>query len=162
MDDLDLVRKLWLQDEPRFQAFGQYIELTLRTIIRRLGLPATVGARTKEIDSLLRKLIRKSSHTYLTLGDKVGARIVVKRLSDVGLVRAAVEREFTCGQFENTANRLADDQVGYLSTHVDISLKSDDPRGGDFPAEKFRAETTLVRGIVSHLGPQVLCERPNL
>jgi hypothetical protein len=80
MEDLEYARTQWLQQEPVYAAFGAYLDAQLATIARRTGVPADVSVRTKEIDSLLKKLLRKPEHTYGSLGDKLGARIIVKRL----------------------------------------------------------------------------------
>jgi ppGpp synthetase/RelA/SpoT-type nucleotidyltranferase len=154
VDDLERARVLWLTDEPLFRAFGRCLEERLREVVKRIGLPATVSVRTKEIDSLIKKLIQKPSHTYETLGDKLGVRVVVKRLRDIQLIRNAVDSVFACGRFENTADRLAEDQVGYLSTHVDISLLGTDQASDEFPPGKFRAELqirTLAQDLWSEM-----------
>ena len=91
-----------------------------------------MGVRTKDVDSLLKKLIRKPEHTYESLGDKLGARVIVKRLRDVKTVREAVATTFVCGTFEDTADRLAEDRVGYLSVHVDVALLPSDQRFAEF------------------------------
>ncbi len=88
------------------------------------------------------------------LGDKLGARIVVRRLGDVQSVCDAVAQTFVCGPFENTADRLAEDRVGYLSIHVDIALLATDARIDEFPQHLFRAELqvrTLAQNVWSEM-----------
>jgi ppGpp synthetase/RelA/SpoT-type nucleotidyltranferase len=145
VEDLEHARTRWLKDETVFAAFGRHLEVRLQAIVRAIGIPCTVTARTKEIDSLLKKLIRKPDHTYASLGDKLGARIVAKRLGDVTMVCPAIAREFACGPFENTADRLAEDQVGYLSVHVDISLLPSDLRINEFPRPGFALNCKCAR-----------------
>jgi ppGpp synthetase/RelA/SpoT-type nucleotidyltranferase len=154
VEDLELARRTWLEDEPQFRAFGDHLAPRLRTIVKRLGVPATVSARTKEIDSVIKKLILKTNHTYASLGDKLGARIVVKGLGDLQPVCHAVQATFKCGPLENTLDRLAEDQVGYLSIHVDISLQPTDPGSVEFPPDRFRAELqirTLAQNLWSEM-----------
>jgi ppGpp synthetase/RelA/SpoT-type nucleotidyltranferase len=154
VDDLEFARKQWLADEPCFAAFGACVTERLQTFIRSVGIAAQVSARTKEMDSLLKKLIRKPHLTYATMGDRLGARVVVKRLADVNSICAGLGYAFSCGPFENTADRLADDQVGYLSTHVDIALSPADPRIEEFPVAAFRAELqvrTLAQNLWSEM-----------
>jgi len=138
VNGLEQARTRWLQEEPSYAKFGAYLKTLLLAIVQAAGIPATVSTRTKEIDSLLKKLLRKPEHTYDTVGDKLGARIVVKRLRDVKTVCEAVKPAFACGSFENTADRLAEDRVGYLSVHVDLGPLPDDPRIAEFAG--LRAE----------------------
>jgi ppGpp synthetase/RelA/SpoT-type nucleotidyltranferase len=152
MEDLEDARTRWLRDEPRYATFGAYLNERLATITGIIGTSATVSVRTKEIDSLLKKLLRKPEHTYTSLGDKLGARIIVKRLHDVQTVCDAVQSEFTCGPFENTADRLAEDRVGYLSVHIDIGLLPSDPRFGEFSSLRAELQVrTLAQNLWSEM-----------
>ena len=67
MDDLEKARERWLSERPKYLAFGEVLEARLTAVRRRLGLPADISHRAKEIDSLLKKLISKSHHTYDSL-----------------------------------------------------------------------------------------------
>jgi hypothetical protein len=74
------------------------------------------------------------------------------RLRDVQTVCDAVPVEFACGPFEDTANRLADDQVGYLSVHVDIGLLESDPRFGEFSSLRAELQVrTLAQNLWSEM-----------
>ena len=137
MEDLEFARTAWLKEEPQYAAFGAHLRERLHTIVRAAGIPASISARTKEIDSLLKKLILKPTYTYANLGDKLGARIIVKRLRDIATICDAIKAQFVCGLFENTADRLKEDKVGYLSVHVDVALLPTDPRIDEFPAADF-------------------------
>lgn len=154
MEDLEHARQQWLSEEPGYRAFGTLLKERLQKMIRRLGVPGEIKARTKEVDSLIKKLILQPDKTYVQLGDKLGARVVVKRLSDVSVVCDEVAREFDCGEFENKADKLADDRVGYLSVHVDISLRPTDDCFFDFPSHQYRAELqirTLAQNLWSEM-----------
>jgi ppGpp synthetase/RelA/SpoT-type nucleotidyltranferase len=152
MEDLEYARTQWLKDEPRYAFFGQYLETQLAELSRSTGIPSDLSVRTKEIDSLLKKLLRKPAHTYGSLGDKLGARIIVKRLQQIEGICAAVRSAFACGMFENTADRLADDQVGYLSVHVDIGLLESDPRFAEFAPLRAELQVrTLAQNLWSEM-----------
>jgi ppGpp synthetase/RelA/SpoT-type nucleotidyltranferase len=154
MEDLEHARRRWLSEEPQYRVFGVLLQERLQKLIRRLGIPGEVKARTKEVDSLIKKLIQQPDKTYVELGDKLGVRVVVKRLNDVDVVRDEVAREFDCGEFEDKADKLAEDRVGYLSVHVDISLWSNDHRFCEFPSNQFRAELqirTLAQNLWSEM-----------
>jgi len=150
--DLEQARTRWLNDEPLYAAFGEVLEARLTALAKAVGIPATVTTRTKEIDSLLKKLLRKPEHSYESVGDKLGARVIVRRLQDVQAVCDSVGRAFECGPFENTADRLAEDRVGYLSVHVDVSLSTTDPQFTRFTG--LRAELqirTLAQDLWSNM-----------
>src|SRR4051812_17650930 len=104
MDDLAHASTCWLRDQPALQTFAEYLVERIKAVIRPLGLATSVNARAKEIDSVIKKLILKPMHTYSSLGDKVGARIVVKRLREVNAVAERIQEYFTCGAIENTAD----------------------------------------------------------
>lgn len=165
MEDLEQARKQWLVDQPRYAAFGAYLRQRLRELIRSIGIAGDVSTRTKAVDSLVKKLIRKPEHKYATLGDKLGARIIVKRLADIKKVCEAVGASFEHGPFEDTADRLAEDRVGYLSTHVDVSLLPVDPRANEFPASVFRAELqvpTLAQNLWSEMSHDTAYKSANV
>jgi hypothetical protein len=64
----------------------------------------------------------------------------------------AVRPEFVCGPFENTADRLAEDQVGYLSVHVDVGLVSSDERFAAFGALRAELQVrTLSQNLWSEM-----------
>ena len=156
MEDLEYARSQWLRDEPLYGTFGKYIEKRLGALARRLGIPAAVSTRPKEIDSLLKKLLRKPHHSYETLGDKLGARVVVKRLKDIEALCLALPSEFACGMFENTADRLAEDQVGYLSIHVDIGLLPSDPQYDEFSSVRGELQVrTLAQNLWSEMAHDI-------
>jgi ppGpp synthetase/RelA/SpoT-type nucleotidyltranferase len=154
MEDLEYARKQWLLDEPRYAAFGSLLRERLQILLRTIGVPGSISVRTKEVDSLLKKLIRKPEKGYADIGDRLGVRIVVKRLRDVTRVGDAVASAFACGPFENKADKLAEDQVGYLSVHVDITLRSSDARVDEFRPADFSAELqvrTLAQNVWSEM-----------
>jgi hypothetical protein len=60
------------------------------------------------------------------------------------------ETLFSCGKPEDTAERLAEDRVGYLSTHVDVRLWERDEMFGAYPGQRYHAELQ-VRTLAQHL-----------
>jgi len=129
MRDLEAARQRWLTDRPLYAEFGKVLKARLESSVRPLGLPAEITVRTKEMDSLLKKLVYKQdNHTYDSLGDKLGARIVVKRAGHVALVRGAIAELFVCGRFDDKAESLQEHEVGYeasreLSVEFSASLR---------------------------------------
>jgi len=149
MEDLERARQRWLEDRPEYEKFGKALKARIVDAIRPLGIPSVASVRAKEVDSLLKKLILKTDHRYETLGDKLGVRIVVKLKEHVTLVCDKIATSFTCGEFENKADDLEANEVGYLSVHVDIGLPVGDPLSTVYPAEVWHAELQ-VRTLGQH------------
>jgi ppGpp synthetase/RelA/SpoT-type nucleotidyltranferase len=139
--DLDDARVRWLNDGPDFEKFGKLVEQRLRQALKVEGIYAVVTSRAKTMESLIKKLVRKSHHTYDTLPDKAGVRIVVRFLSEVAPAAAVVE-SVSLAKPADTKDK-GTDVVGYLGTHLDVRLKIDDPAAGQYPSDKFCAEVQV-------------------
>jgi ppGpp synthetase/RelA/SpoT-type nucleotidyltranferase len=155
--DLEQARVLWLADEPSFREFGELMKGALEAEIKRLGIKADITMRTKDIDSLIKKLILKPEHTYETLGDKIGIRAVVRYQREVDEIVASMPALLGCSAPDDTRQRLAgekDEKVGYISIHLDAWFKDDDPQQAKFPKGKYRAEVQ-VRTLAQHLWSEI-------
>ena len=93
-------------------------ELGSRLCLGRLGIWFDVSARAKDIDSLVKKLLRKDHHTYQSLPDKVGIRVVVRYRSDIGAVLETLNDSFDCEEPDDKVRGLGTDRVGYQSVHL--------------------------------------------
>lgn len=150
MTDLEQARKRWIAEQPQYEKLGIELAYILKREVRSEGIWAEVTSRAKEMDSLIRKLIRKPEHTYDSLGDKVGVRVAVRYKDEVDPVLRIAERVFDLLNVENTADRLRPDTVGYLSVHAAIRFRADDSRAAQFPPGRFNAELQ-VRTLSQHL-----------
>jgi ppGpp synthetase/RelA/SpoT-type nucleotidyltranferase len=149
--DLEAARVAWLAERPQFKQFGEMLADRLRVGVRRLGVPAEVTTRPKEIDSLIKKLLLKPQYTYESLPDKVGVRVVFKYLSDGPRVQGLVSEYFDHNPPDDKAKDRGDKEVGYLSVHLDSTrLKADDVQVVSYPASKYFAEVQL-RTQAQHL-----------
>jgi ppGpp synthetase/RelA/SpoT-type nucleotidyltranferase len=152
--DLERIRKLWIDERPSFERFSAIVGERLQRAVRSAGIPGTVTWRAKDIDSLIKKLLRKADHTYEGLSDKAGVRVVVRFQRQVADVLELVRTLFWCGPAERTEERLAPDQVGYHSTHVDVTLLPGDTEHAHCPAAKYHAELqvrTLAQNLWSEM-----------
>lgn len=155
--DLEQARVSWLADESSFREFGQLVKSGLEAEIKRLGIKADVSMRTKDIDSLIKKLILKPEDTYESLGDKVGIRAVVRYQREVDEIVASMPSVCGCSEPDDTRQRLADEKdekVGYISIHLDTWLKDDHSLLAQFPKTKYRAEVQ-VRTLAQHLWSEI-------
>lgn len=151
MTDLETARKTWIAERPLFEQFGKVLERRLQEGVRKLGIPADVTSRAKEIDSLVKKLILKPKHDYESLPDKVGVRIICKFRSDEERILRFVSQNFDHNQPDDKADERGQSEVGYLSVHLDNTrLKHDDQQALEFPPARFFAEVQL-RTQAQHL-----------
>jgi ppGpp synthetase/RelA/SpoT-type nucleotidyltranferase len=150
MNSLEEARKLWLVERPAFKEFASYLQDTLKFEIRRAGILVEVTSRAKELDSLIKKLILKPEHSYESLGDKAGVRVIVRYKEEIAPVMEIAKHNFYRGEPENTSHRLKPNTLGYMSVHAELRLLLGDAQIGMFPAHKFRAELQ-VRTMAQHL-----------
>ena len=54
------IRERWLREQPTYERFARYIEEDLQKCIRSKGCWAQISTRVKEVDSFLKKILRKN------------------------------------------------------------------------------------------------------
>lgn len=128
MEDLQAARQRWQHDQPRYQAFLGAAAAALDGLLRQNGIYGQISERTKPLDSLLKKLLRKPHHTYETLTDKAAMRVVVRYASEMPAVRAIIEGYFVVLKIDDKTASLAPDQFRYQGVHYDARL----PSGSEF------------------------------
>ena len=148
MTTLNEARVRWLQEREKYEAFGTIVAARMKDGVRALGLWCETSSRAKEAHSLIKKLIRKPNHTYDSLSDKVGARCIIRYRGSLTRVVEVAQNLFECGAVDSKADSLGVDQIGYLSVHVDVALRADDPRHQEFAG--MRAELQ-IRTLGQHL-----------
>jgi ppGpp synthetase/RelA/SpoT-type nucleotidyltranferase len=148
-------RAKWISERPKYVEFSELIKARLGGAVKSLGVYADVSARAKEVHSLVKKLLIKSHHTYESLPDKVGARIVVRYLAELPVVLRELEKRFAFIAADDKAKKLARDRVGYLTIHVDgLCLQQADPAAVEFPPQQFFVELQL-RTLAQHLWAEI-------
>jgi ppGpp synthetase/RelA/SpoT-type nucleotidyltranferase len=150
MTDLEAARTQWLADRPQFDRFAAHIHGVLAQAVQRAGIWAEIDYRAKTLESLIKKLIRKPEHTYESLSDKAGVRIIVRYKHEIEPVLRIAAEVLERAEPENKADLLHANTFGYLSVHAEVKLRADDVLLADFPKEKFRAEMQ-VRTLAQHL-----------
>jgi ppGpp synthetase/RelA/SpoT-type nucleotidyltranferase len=151
VSDVEQARLRWINERPRHEAFGSLVQDRIKGLLKPLGIWFEVTARAKEIDSLVKKLWRKPAHTFETLPDKVGSRIVIRYRSDIQRAVGAVSAHFDMKEPDDKLKGLGTEKVGYQSVHLDgVRLRADDPSATDYPPTSFWAELQ-VRTLAQHL-----------
>jgi len=150
MEALEAARVRWKEEQGLYDQFLLIVERQLDSAIKLLGIPAKVDSRTKDLDSLVKKLILKPKHTYESLPDKAGIRAIVRYLDEVPAVEQAARQVFEVSDAEDKIDALGYEKVGYLGRHLDLRFGRTDPSFAAFPADKFRAELQ-IRTLGQHV-----------
>jgi ppGpp synthetase/RelA/SpoT-type nucleotidyltranferase len=151
VSDVEQARERWTAERPRYEAFGQLVAQRLRDSLQPVGVWFQVEARAKTIDSLVKKLLTKQHHTFESLPDKVGARVIIRYRADVDKVIERVRTLFDSSEPENKEKLLGTDRVGYLSVHLDnVRLQQNDGDATQYPPGTFWVELQ-VRTLAQHL-----------
>ena len=149
MSDVEAARKRWIQERPEYEEFGNIIKERLQTALKPSGFWCEVSARAKEVDSLVKKLIKKPNHSFDTLPDKVGARVIVRFRSDIQPCLDLIRGALLCSAVD--PKDPGEDRVGYQSVHLDgVRLLANDPVVVRFSHDKFWVELQ-VRTLAQHL-----------
>src|SRR5260370_41326845 len=149
MIDLDDARKKWRQEQADYNEFGKLIATRVRTAVTNRGVWCETTYRAKEIHGLVKKLL-KGKYGYDNLPDKVGVRCMLRYVSDLDPVISIVRELFDCSEPDNKLEALAEDRIGYISTHIQAKLKPDDSSAYQYPPERYEAEIQ-VRTQAQHL-----------
>jgi ppGpp synthetase/RelA/SpoT-type nucleotidyltranferase len=150
-NEVEEARKRWIAERPLYENFGVVLETRLKSAIRKIGIPVEVTSRAKEADSFVKKLLLKTDHTYESLPDKVGVRVVHKFRSDSPRILAVISESLEHGLPDDKAKDRGRTNVGYLTIHIDHArLRNGDQGFTEFPPEAFFAEIQL-RTLAQHL-----------
>jgi ppGpp synthetase/RelA/SpoT-type nucleotidyltranferase len=150
MADLEVARRQWLTDRPTFEHFASAVASILSPGIRRAGIFAEVHHRAKDMDSLIKKLITKPHHSYRSIPDKAGVRVIVRYTHEIEPVLEIAAKLLDRDTPENKATLLEPDTFGYLSVHSQVKLRADHELSVIYPASQFQAELQ-VRTLAQHL-----------
>ncbi len=149
MSDVEAARERWLVERPSYDAFGKLIAERLRAATQKLGVWCDTTWRPKEPHSLVKQLL-KGKHTFDSLPDKVGARCIVRYLSELQAVVSLAAELFESSELDSKLERLGEDRVGYASIHVQVRLRQGDPELVNYPPAQYWAELQ-IRTLGQHL-----------
>ena len=121
---LEVAREHYIKERPRYVAAGQHVASQLSAITKGAGLTVRTSTRAKAIDSLTKKLIKKSIAAgdsgpteevswYDSIRDKAGVRVVVPYLSNVSTVKELVQANFEIDAIDDKVKDQAYDVFGY-------------------------------------------------
>lgn len=154
MSDIEAARVRWLALRPKYEEFASVIARQVESWVREGGYWCQVTSRAKEVDSLIRKLILKPYHTYDSIGDKAGVRVVLRHKDEIDSVVELICQKFACGSPDNKVNDLEPFEMGYLGTHIDVRFSPGDSMAIKYSPGEFSAEVQ-VRSLAQHLWSEI-------
>jgi len=83
------VSERWIKEKPLYDEIGKGVVEVLSAALKNEGIFAKVTSRTKEMDSLVKKIVRKKS-SYEEIHDKVGVRIVIHFKDQLSIVDSLI------------------------------------------------------------------------
>ena len=125
-NDVERLRRDWEATYPLATKFAQELEQQFTKLLsdRKIAMGVPVQSRVKTWSSLEEKLGRKSLDlgSVRDLHDLVGLRIILLFRRDVDLVCKALGENLRVLEQYDAAERLQENQFGYASTHVILTL----------------------------------------
>lgn len=127
MSDVDALRGAFLTVEPTYAALGERVARLLDAGRTSRGIKGAVSWRCKDVDSFIKKAIRKGYDDPMTdIRDKVGVRIVLVYKGDVESIREVIRGSFVVLHEEDKIEELGTTKLGYQGVHFEVALKPDD------------------------------------
>lgn len=126
--DAAQIAKNWKHDEPILRNLGEKVVSFLQDALYQKEMHPEVSFRTKEIQSIIKKIKRKSQqkqYTYNDLRDKLGVRIICPFLSDLEVVDEIIKSSFIIRKVEKKRENIDFNRLDYQSNHYDVSINSE-------------------------------------
>ena len=117
----------WKRDEPILRDLGKKVVSFLQNALYQKEMHPEVSFRTKEIQSIIKKIKRKSQqkqYTYNDLRDKLGVRVICPFLSDLEVVDKIIKSSFNIRKVEKKRENIDFNRLDYQSNHYDVSIDS--------------------------------------
>jgi len=125
--NLEDSRKLYLDKQDEYSKILEIAFEKLETSIKRKGIHCQIEKRIKNVDSFLKKILRKEYKTPLTeIRDQIGLRVITHYQHEFDKVKEIVYEEFEVHHHEDKLNSLKFDQLGYLGLHYEVSLQKNE------------------------------------
>ena len=126
--DATQIAKNWKHDEPILRNLGEKVVSFLQDALYQKEMHPEVSFRTKEIQSIIKKIKRESQqkqYTYNDLRDKLGVRIICPFLSDLEVVDEIIKSSFIIRKVEKKRENIDFNRLDYQSNHYDVSINSE-------------------------------------
>ena len=127
MLDISQIAHQWSLDEPKLLVLGQKVVTYLKKGLFQKELHPEISFRTKEIQSLIKKIQKKQkekTYGYDDLRDKLGIRVICPFLSDLDVIDSFLKENFTIRKEEKKKENIDFNRLDYQSNHYDVSIKN--------------------------------------
>lgn len=118
----------YMKNRELYNACGSCVQRLLTTLLSQANIPVhSIQYRIKERDSFLDKCLKdRYTHPLDEITDVCGIRIITYTNSDVKSIRDLIETHFSidADHSEDKAEKLQENEVGYLSVHYIAKLNS--------------------------------------
>ncbi|GHT07594.1 hypothetical protein AGMMS49525_16750 [Bacteroidia bacterium] len=128
MIDVAQISEQWNIDEPKLNLLGQQVVSFLKKGLFSMELHPEISYRTKEIQSIIKKIQKKQKEKpceYNDLRDKLGVRIICPFLSDIDKIDAFLKENFIIRKEEKKKEKIDFNKLDYQSNHYDVSVKNE-------------------------------------
>lgn len=128
MLDVVQISEQWNEDEPKLNKLGAEVSSFLRKGLFTKELHPEISYRTKEIQSLIKKIQKKQKtkeYGYNDLRDKLGIRIICPFTSDLDIVDSFLKENFIIRKEEKKKEKIDFNKLDYQSNHYDVSVKEE-------------------------------------
>jgi len=146
MIDLTQIKERWEKEKPLYDELGDYVKIILEKEVQKDGNFVEVKFRSKDLDTLLKKMFRKQC-SYDEITDKLGIRAILYFRKQLPSVDHIIQSVFIVYKREDKSEDLGVDRWGYQGIHFDVEL----PESLYVHNEKFK-------GIVFEIQLQTHCQ----
>ena len=128
--DFEAIRTKWQEETPLYERLCQKVDAILTTKTKYIYPKPTVSSRTKETNSLLKKIKSKNyADPYENVKDKAGARIVCTYVDTLDRIKTIINNHFIVLREERKADEFGIAGIGYQGIHFDVTLHPSTNKG---------------------------------
>lgn len=128
MVNIPQISEQWKIDEPNLKKLGESVVELLKRGLWAKEMHPEISYRTKEIQSIIKKIQKKKKekeYGYNDLKDKLGVRVICPFLSDLETVDGFLYDNFNVKKAERKKDLIDFDKLDYQSNHYDVTVKKD-------------------------------------
>ncbi len=122
---LNEAREKWITEQPIYEELARYVDNTLESELRKIGIYTRISNRPKDMAGLLKKVVRKKDEykdPYADMPDKAGVRVVVHFSWEMKRVDEILYKLFKVVDKDNKSLELGVKSVGYQAIHYQIEF----------------------------------------
>ena len=156
MIDIELLKSTYPKDREMYSELAERIKNILQQILDKNKIHV-ITSRTKEIDSLIGKIISKDKYELLTdVTDLSGIRIITNLECDIEYVGKEIRKRFRIDESHSHDHRKRKvNDFGYLSLHLVISLGDDIENLTENQRIKGLKAEIQIRSILQHAWAEI-------